>query len=104
MATSAQGAVITWNGVAMNEVTEYSLDMSPGNVRPGNVGTLEVKAFANNAIVPDEYSRMRRVIITQGASTVAKLWALVESVKVDALRNDVLRYTFSFRIAWVSRT
>jgi hypothetical protein len=104
MPTSAQGAVITVNGTAMNEVTEYSLQMLPGKAAPGNVGSLEVKALANNTVSATDYGRLRTVIVSHGGNVIARCAAIVEGITVDAVRNDVLRYTFTFRLAWIRRT
>lgn len=120
MPISAQDATIVWkkdpndSGVVMEEVLQYSLSINPSNgyewfnyiialdwTKP--LGTLKIIAFKNTVVVPSEmrgyWGRARYIEITHGLTKVLQAWvSAADEVKVDAVRGDVLRYSFSFTI------
>ncbi len=105
MAISAQGAIITFDGVMLNEVVDYAVEINAAVQRyDQNMGTVRINALANNAVPPSKYLRVARLIIQHNGSQVLNAWAFARSVRLSAVTNDIVRYTIDFQIWWVSRS
>ena len=102
MPTSAQGASIYFGGTQLTEVIEYSVEANVSLAQHGDFGQVTVRAM-DNAVPWSSYGAYKTLSILHGGNYVFRGGCVLERIKIDARRNDILYFSMVFRIVYPSR-
>ncbi len=102
MPTSAQDASITFGATTLSQVIDYSVDANVATRDPLESGSVTVRAFARS--IPTLSFGARGVLtISHSGNVVFRAGVVAQRIRIDAVTNDVLRYTLVFRIIYPFR-
>jgi hypothetical protein len=108
MANVCTGVSVTWNSIALGELTEInvnvggSLPLCRGSTNTGGVwafdmGTIDVKCLSSAQISIATYGRKATLDISGGGLTLTTK-AICQSLQIAGKVNDVARYAATFKI------
>lgn len=109
MAELCTGVSVTFNSVALGEVTEItaniggSLPLARGSTATGgawafDAGTIDIKCLSTAQISIATYGKKATLDISGGGLTVTTK-AICQSLQMAGKVNDVARYSATFKIA-----
>lgn len=109
MANVCTGVTVTFNSVALGEVTEIttniggSLPLARGSTVAGgawafDAGTIDIKCLSTAQISIATWGKKAALAITGGGLTVTTK-AICQSLQMAGKVNDVARYSATFKIA-----
>jgi hypothetical protein len=110
MANVCTGVSVTFNSVALGELTEITTNIGGGlplgrgstvaNVQPWafDAGTIDIKCLSSAQISIATYGKKATLDISGGGLTVTTK-AICQSLQMAGKVNDVARYSATFKIA-----
>lgn len=104
MANVCTGVSVTFNSVALGEVTEITtnigggLPLGRGSAWAFDAGTIDIKCLSSAQISIATYGKKATLAITGGGLTVSTK-AICQTLQMAGKVNDVARYSATFKIA-----
>jgi hypothetical protein len=104
MANVCTGVSVTFNSVALGELTEInvnvggSLPLARASAWAFDMGTIDIKCLSSEQISIATYGKKATLDISGGGLTVTTK-AICQSLQMAGKVNDVARYAASFKIA-----
>ena len=103
MAVVCTGVTVTWNGIALGEVTK--IDVTRGGALPMgrstrwtlDAGTIEIASYSTTRLTADQYG-LKATLQVAGGGLAFTTKAICQTLKWSGTVNDVARYVGTFKI------
>ena len=103
MANVCTGVSVTWNSIALGELTEITTNIGGGlplaraSAWAFDAGTIDIKCLSSAQISISTYGKKATLAITGGGLAVSTK-AICQSLQMAGKVNDVARYAATFKI------